>query len=323
MSVLVERFLAGDRRALARLISLVENERPEGLEAVNRLHGRTGRARIVGFTGPPGAGKSTLVDRVARELRRRDLTLGIVAVDPTSPFSGGAILGDRIRMNELSEDRGVFIRSMGTRGALGGLALATENVINLLDAFGKDVVIVETVGVGQSEVDIVKTADTSVVVEVPGLGDGIQAIKAGIFEIGDLFVVNKADRDGTDRLVMELTTMLHLGSSATGRIPPVLTCVASSGTGVDAVVEAVLDHWRYLEEGNLFAELRTRRRRAQFGRIVASRLQEAFGRAMRGSPRHRSLTEAVLEGRVGPFEAAGDLVAEFTGRPFDGAPDPI
>ena len=314
MATLVERLLAGDRRALARLISHVENERPQGLIAVNELYGKTGRARILGFTGPPGAGKSTLVDKVARALRKEGKTLGIIAVDPTSPFSGGAILGDRIRMAELCEDRDVFIRSMGTRGALGGLALATENVIHLLDAFGKDVILVETVGVGQSEVDIVKTADTSIVVEVPGLGDGIQAIKAGILEIGDIFAVNKGDRDGADRVMMEIQTILQMSQTPMERIPPVIKTIASTGEGVDELMAAIYEHWQWLEENDKLKELRQLRRKAQFKRVLTAHMVAQFKDVMKDDEQYKELVDDVLHGKIGPYGASDVLLERFLGR---------
>jgi len=209
-STLAERVIAGDPRAIARAISLIEDESTAGADLVRDLYPRTGRTYLIGVTGPPGAGKSTLVDRMTGELRKAGQTVGIVAVDPTSPFSGGAILGDRVRMAAHFGDEGVFIRSMATRGHLGGLARATSDVALVLDAAGKDVVIIETVGVGQDEVDIVRTADVSIVVLVPGTGDEVQALKAGIMEIADIFVVNKSDRDGADRLAQSVAAMLAL-----------------------------------------------------------------------------------------------------------------
>src|SRR5881227_2996896 len=211
-STLAERVFAGDARAIARAISLIEDESPAGAEVVRDIYPRTGRAYVIGVTGPPGAGKSTLVDRMTTELRGADQTVGIVAVDPTSPFSGGALLGDRVRMGAHFGDEGVFIRSMATRGQLGGLARATSDVALVLDAAGKDIVIIETVGVGQDEVDIVRTADISIVVLVPGTGDEVQALKAGIMEIADIFVVNKADREDADRLVSAVDANLALHS---------------------------------------------------------------------------------------------------------------
>ncbi|HEX9900017.1 MAG TPA: methylmalonyl Co-A mutase-associated GTPase MeaB, partial [Candidatus Methylomirabilis sp.] len=218
---LVQKTLQGDIRAAARLMSMIENATQGAIPALKALYPHTGKAYVVGVTGPPGSGKSTLVDGITEELRRLDKSVGIVAVDPTSPFTGGAILADRIRMQRHSLDPGVFIRSMATRGHLGGLARATNDVVDILDAAGKDYVIIETVGVGQDEVEVVKAAHTSVVVAVPGMGDEIQAIKAGIMEIGDLFVVNKADRDGADKTVTEIEMMLHLGKPTEGWQPRV------------------------------------------------------------------------------------------------------
>ncbi len=212
-AVLIDRMLQGDRRALARLISRVENGGPDSWSAISAIYPRTGRAQIIGVTGSPGTGKSTLVNELAKLYRQQNLTVGIVAVDPTSPFSGGAVLGDRIRMRDLSGDAGVFIRSMATRGSLGGLARATTDVVKILDAAGYDVVLIETVGAGQSEIDIARTADTVIVVEAPGLGDEVQAIKAGILEIADILVVNKADRDGAQSTVNALHAMLDLGTT--------------------------------------------------------------------------------------------------------------
>jgi LAO/AO transport system kinase len=232
-ATLADRLLAGDPRALARAITLVENESPEAAALVRDLHPHTGRAYLVGVTGPPGAGKSTLVDRLIAEVRRQQLTVGVIAVDPTSPFTGGAILGDRLRMASHFGDPGVFIRSMATRGHLGGLARATADVALAMDAAGRDIVIIETVGVGQDEVDIVRAADVSVVALVPGTGDDVQAIKAGVMEIADIFVMNKADRDGAERAVESIEANLSLQTFGPGDWhPPVLKTVASTGAGV-------------------------------------------------------------------------------------------
>jgi LAO/AO transport system kinase len=237
---LSERVLQGDARAVARAISLIEDEAPEGAELVRRVFARTGRAYLVGVTGAPGAGKSTLVDRLIAELRRAGRTVGVVAVDPTSPFSGGAILGDRVRMQQHVADAGVFIRSMATRGNLGGLARATAEAALVLDAAGKDIVLIETVGVGQDEVDIVRTADVSIVTMVPGTGDEVQALKAGIMEIADIFVVNKADREGADRTVASIEAMLSLETFAGGKWrPPIVKTEATTGKGLPDLVAAI------------------------------------------------------------------------------------
>lgn len=247
MSEMVDRFLAGDRRALARIISRVENETAEGREYLRQLFPHSGRSHIIGVTGGAGAGKSTLTSALARELRAREKTVGIVAVDPSSPFSHGAILGDRIRMQDMALDPGVFVRSMASRGALGGLAPTIADVVAVMDAFGFDYVIIETVGAGQDEVEIAGTALTTLLVNNPGTGDDIQAMKAGIIEIADILIVNKADHPGADVLVSQLQALLSL-SPAGSRRPPILKTIASKPEGLEKVVDAIVEHRRWLEE---------------------------------------------------------------------------
>ncbi len=248
MSPLAERVLAGDPRAVARAISLIEDDDPAGMELVREMFGRTGRAYLIGVTGPPGAGKSTLVDRLIVEMRKAGRKIGVIAVDPTSPFTGGAVLGDRVRMQTHAGDEAVFIRSMATRGHLGGLARATGDAALVLDAAGKDVIIIETVGVGQDEVEIARTADVSIVTLVPGTGDEVQALKAGIMEIADVFVVNKADREGADRLQSAIEGNLSLHSYRPDEWrPPIVQTVATTGTGIPALVEAI-DRFRAYAE---------------------------------------------------------------------------
>jgi LAO/AO transport system kinase len=307
---LVESLLKGDRRAAARLISMAEN-RADGAEVeLARLVPHTGRAHVVGVTGAPGSGKSTLVMGLAREFRARGKTVGIIAVDPTSPFSGGAVLGDRVRMQELSTDPGVFIRSMASRGALGGLARATSDALKVLDAFGCQVILVETVGAGQTEVDIARAAQTTVVVEIPGMGDEVQAIKAGILEIADVFAVNKADRTRADRVVQNLQMVLEARAHEDGWLPPIVKTVATTGAGVPELVDALESHLAYLRssgemerrlEENALRELMT----AASERFVAELRQEV------GESDLSSLARAIADRRLDAASAARELVKRF------------
>jgi len=247
----IEQLRAGDVRALARAISTVENRAPGWSELLKALFQHSGQARVLGLTGPPGAGKSTLVDQLARFYRKRNRTVGIIAVDPTSPYTGGAILGDRIRMQEHFSDPGIYIRSMATRGSLGGLARTTADVATVLDASGRDLIMIETVGVGQDEVDIVRLADITILILVPGMGDDVQTIKAGIMEIADIFVINKSDRDGAEHVEREIRALQSLAMRHDGWTPPIVKTVASQGVGIEELAGAIADYEAYLQKENL------------------------------------------------------------------------
>ena len=300
--------LAGKSRPLAQAITLVESHDARATRLLAELYPKTGRARIIGITGSPGAGKSTLVAAMARHYRAQQKRVGIIAVDPTSPFTGGAILGDRIRMSDLYTDPGVFIRSMATRGFLGGLAKATNDVVDILDAAGFDIVLVETVGVGQDEVEVVRTVQTNVVVLVPGMGDDIQAIKAGIMEIGDVFVVNKADRPGADKTVTEVTMMMSLVEEHGDWVPPIVKTVASKSQGITELNEALVKHYEYLAASG---ELE-RRSRDRVRIRIETQLKERFMERLIGGtiPReqYEDLLEDVLRKRNNPHDAAEDVL---------------
>jgi LAO/AO transport system kinase len=248
---LIEQLRSGDARSLARAISVVENRSQGWAELLKALFPQTGRARILGLTGAPGAGKSTLVDQLAKHYRKQNRTVGIIAVDPTSPYTGGAILGDRIRMQDHFSDPGIYIRSMATRGSLGGLARATADVATVMDASGRDLIMIETVGVGQDEVDIVRLADVTIVILVPGMGDDVQSIKAGIMEIADIFVINKSDREGADRVEREIRALQSLAIRTDHWTPPIVRTVASEGTGISELAAAIAEYEAYLQKENL------------------------------------------------------------------------
>lgn len=305
---LLARAREGDARAIARLITRVENGGEQAREVLMSVAGSTRRARIIGITGAPGAGKSTTTAALVEAWRRRDDRVAVLAVDPSSPFTGGALLGDRIRMQQHATDEGVYIRSMASRGHLGGLAAATPQVVRILEAVGFDAVIIETVGVGQSEVEIAATADTSVVLVAPGMGDAIQAAKAGILEIGDVFAVNKADREGADATARELRHMIELGVHGEWK-PPVVKTVASTGEGIDALVEAIDQHGRWLISSGHHEQRRLRRIAEEITALV---LGEARARLARRQADVDQLSADVLAGRCDAFTAAGRLGADAT-----------
>ncbi len=307
-SQLAAGLFAGDRRALARAITLAETGGRAARELIGEIFAHTGRAHVIGVTGAPGVGKSTLVDRLAMEYRRAGKSVGIVAVDPSSPFTGGAVLGDRIRMYLGASDPEVFIRSLASRGHLGGLSVATDDVVRLMDAAGLEVVIVETVGAGQSEVEVMEVAHSTTVVLAPGLGDDIQAIKAGILEIGDVFVVNKADRDGADRTAMELEVMLDLGGERPWR-PPVLKVVAREGQGVAEVTAAIGAHAEYLRSSGRWSDLERRRAASKVREVVTARVSlEVFESRRFGTDR---LVEQVANREIDPYSAADEILRAY------------
>jgi LAO/AO transport system kinase len=310
---LAAELLAGKVAAGARAIRWLEDGDRRGQELLRQIFAASGRAHIVGVTGPPGAGKSTLVDMLITELRARERRVGVLAIDPSSPFTGGAILGDRVRMSRHALDAGVFIRSMGTRGAAGGLARATYDAATVLDAMGYQVVIVETVGVGQDEIDVVALAHTTIIVAVPGLGDEVQAVKAGLMEAGELFVINKADRDGFEQTRRHLELLLHLRAhrqDAASWQPPLLTAVASRGEGAAAIADALDAHRAYLEASGGFADQSGRRCEQQF--LMLAR-EAVLGRVLEQAP--PQLLAAVRERRIDPYSAAQHLLQGLAGAP--------
>ena len=311
MNDIASKVLNGDSRSVARLITLVENSSPEGFRAMKDIYPHTGGAHVIGITGVMGSGKSTLISEITHEYRKQGLEVGIIAIDPTSPFSGGALLGDRVRMMELATDEGVFIRSMGTRGMLGGLTSAVYDVVEILDASGKDVVIVETVGVGQAEVDVIKIADTTLVILVPGLGDSIQAIKAGIMEIADIYVVNKADKPGVDQTVAEIESLVDISCSNRDRKTPVLTTSAKESKGIVELAQEIKRHRDYLEKNNEFEAQRRKRYEAELIEIIRKRLMNFIFDESTFKGKVEVLIDQISRKEVDPYTAADEILGKI------------
>jgi LAO/AO transport system kinase len=309
---LAERLIAGDKRALARAITLIENDDPAGWELVREVFPRTGRARIVGLTGPPGVGKSTLIGALTAEMRKADREVAVLSIDPSSPFTRGALLGDRIRLSDHFLDAGVFIRSMASRGALGGLSEATLQAALLMDASGKDDVFIETVGVGQAEIDIVDHGDTIVLVLMPGSGDSIQALKAGVMEIPDIIVVNKSDHPMTDTMIREIRGVLSLGPSTSWRVPIVKT-EAAKGEGVAELAEKISEHREHIEAEGTLDERRARNLRNEVLELAASRMRRRLEAAVADDASIRELLDRVVKRELDPASAAKELLERQDG----------
>lgn len=304
----IEGVLNRDRRMVARAISLIENNDNGRTKILSEIYPHTGNAYVIGITGAPGAGKSSLVDRLLTTLRQQGLSVGVIAVDPTSPFTGGAILGDRIRMQEHALDKDVFIRSMGTRGSLGGLSRATKEAVQVLDAAGKDVIIIETVGVGQSEVDIIKYADTTIVVLTPAGGDSVQTIKAGIMEIADIFIVNKADLPGADRTFSEISMMLDLGGAMREWRPSIVRTVTLDGSGITDMQKAIFEHREFLETSGHLQKIRKDRIRRDIIDLIEYRIKSTVWEQISGSEEFDLLTNQIMSRETDPYTAAAQIL---------------
>lgn len=310
MSDLSSSVLKGDVRSIARLITLVENDSSDAIESMKKIHKHTGRAHVIGVTGVMGSGKSSLIFELAYSYRKQGKKVGVIAIDPTSPFTGGALLGDRVRMMDLSADDGVFIRSMGTHGMLGGLTSAVYDVVEILDAAGMDIILVETVGVGQAEVDIVKIADTTLVVLVPGLGDSIQTIKAGLMEIADIFVVNKADRSGVEQIVAEIESMLDISCKTDRRIPVVKTS-AKESIGILDLLDEIENHMTYLRKSKVFETKRRKRYEAELTEIIRKRLMGFIFDESKLKKKVEFLIDQISRKELDPYTAADEILGKI------------